>query len=44
MTSSESVTHWIQSLQAVEDSAAHAVWECYFRRLVGLARAKLAEA
>jgi DNA-directed RNA polymerase specialized sigma24 family protein len=41
MTSSGSVTHWIQLLQAGEDSAARAIWERYFRRLVGLARAKL---
>ena len=41
MSSSGSVTHWIQLLQAGEDSAARAIWERYFRRLVGLARAKL---
>jgi hypothetical protein len=41
MTSSGSVTHWIQLLQAGEDEAARAIWERYFRRLVGLARARL---
>jgi DNA-directed RNA polymerase specialized sigma24 family protein len=41
MTSVGSVTHWIQLLQAGEDTAARAIWERYFRRLVGLARAKL---
>ncbi len=41
MTSSGSVTHWIQLLQAGEDSAIRDIWERYFRRLVGLARTKL---
>jgi hypothetical protein len=41
MTSSGSVTHWIQLLQAGEDSAARPIWERYFCRLVGLARVKL---
>src|SRR6266446_6848736 len=41
MTSSGSVTHWIQLLQAGEDAAARELWERYFRRLVGLARTQL---
>src|SRR5271163_1354147 len=41
MTSGGSVTHWIQLLEAGEDAAARAIWERYFRRLVGLAREKL---
>jgi DNA-directed RNA polymerase specialized sigma24 family protein len=41
MSSSGSVTHWIQLLQAGEDDAARAIWERYFKRLVGLARTKL---
>jgi DNA-directed RNA polymerase specialized sigma24 family protein len=41
MSSSGSVTHWIQRVQAGEDAAAHDIWDRYFRRLVGLAREKL---
>jgi DNA-directed RNA polymerase specialized sigma24 family protein len=41
MTCSGSVTHWIQLLKTGEDSAARDIWERYFQRLVGLARAKL---
>src|SRR5277367_4792932 len=41
MTSGGSVTHWIQLLQHGKDAGACAVWDRYFRRLVGLARAKL---
>jgi len=41
MTTSGSVTHWLQLLQAGEDSAARQIWERYFPRLVGLAREKL---
>ncbi len=41
MSSDGSVTHWIQLLQAGDDSAVREIWERYFRRLVGLAREKL---
>jgi hypothetical protein len=41
MTSGGSVTHWLQLLQAGDDSAVRAIWERYFRRLVGLVREKL---
>jgi DNA-directed RNA polymerase specialized sigma24 family protein len=42
--SNESVTHWIQELQQGDDAAAQEeLWERYFRRLVGLARAKLGD-
>jgi DNA-directed RNA polymerase specialized sigma24 family protein len=36
-----SVTHWINLLVAGETAAAQPLWERYFRRLVGLARARL---
>jgi len=41
MTPSGSGTHWLQFLQAGEDSAAQQIWERYCPRLVGLAREKL---
>jgi len=41
MSSLGSVTQWLQQLQAGDHVAAQKLWECYFRRLVGLARAKL---
>jgi DNA-directed RNA polymerase specialized sigma24 family protein len=41
MSSSGSITHWIQLCQAGNDTAARVIWERYFRRLVGLARVKL---
>jgi DNA-directed RNA polymerase specialized sigma24 family protein len=41
MSSSGSVTHWIELLQTGDDEAAGKLWERYFRRLVGLARVKL---
>ena len=41
MDADGSVTHWLRRLQAGEHQAAQGLWERYFRRLVGLARAKL---
>src|SRR5437867_5602457 len=41
MASSRSVSHWIGQLKAGDHDAAQYLWEGYFRRLVGLARAKL---
>ena len=37
----ESVTHWLCQLQTGDEAAAQQLWERYFRRLVGLARARL---
>ena len=37
----ESVTHWLCQLQGGDEAAAQQLWERYFRRLVGLARARL---
>jgi DNA-directed RNA polymerase specialized sigma24 family protein len=36
-----SVTHWLQQLQAGDQTAAQELWNRYFERLVGLARSKL---
>jgi DNA-directed RNA polymerase specialized sigma24 family protein len=36
-----SVTQWISSLKHGDQSAAQRLWEAYFRRLVGLAHARL---
>jgi DNA-directed RNA polymerase specialized sigma24 family protein len=36
-----SVTRWLGPLQAGDPAAAQQLWERYFRRLVGLARARL---
>ncbi len=41
MSSAGSVTHWIRQLKTGDHAAAQQLWECYYRRLVGLARAKL---
>src|SRR5262245_46700845 len=42
MSSDESVSHWLSQLQGDGDpAAAQRLWERYFHRLVGLARAKL---
>ena len=41
MASSRSVSHRIGQLRAGDQVAAQQLWEGYFRRLVGLARAKL---
>jgi DNA-directed RNA polymerase specialized sigma24 family protein len=40
-SSSGSVTHWLGLLRAGDGVAAQPLWEGYFRRLVGLARARL---
>ena len=36
-----SVTQWIWALKRGDQSAAQGLWEAYFRRLVGLAHARL---
>src|SRR5262245_43324907 len=41
MPSAGSVTHWLGLLRAGDHAAAQPLWERYFSRLVGLARAKL---
>jgi RNA polymerase sigma factor (sigma-70 family) len=41
MSSSGSVTAWIDQLRAGDRAAAQLLWQGYFHRLVGLARAKL---
>src|SRR5262245_32352310 len=41
MSSEQSVTQWLERLQAGDQAAAQPLWERYFHRLVGLARAKL---
>jgi DNA-directed RNA polymerase specialized sigma24 family protein len=40
----DSVTQWISALKQGNQSAAQGLWEAYFRRLVGLARARLSDA
>src|SRR6516165_4182356 len=39
-----SVTRWISALKQGDQAAASGLWESYFRRLVGLARARLRDA
>jgi DNA-directed RNA polymerase specialized sigma24 family protein len=41
MQNDDAVTIWLGRLQAGESAAAAPLWEAYFRRLVGLARARL---
>ncbi len=41
MSSEGSVTRWLDALQAGDRAAAQQLWERYFPRLVGLARARL---
>jgi DNA-directed RNA polymerase specialized sigma24 family protein len=41
MASEGSVSRWIELLKAGDQDAAQPLWERYFHRLVGLARAKL---
>jgi DNA-directed RNA polymerase specialized sigma24 family protein len=41
MASTGSVSQWIGKLKAGDPRAAQALWECYFQRLVGMARSKL---
>ena len=38
-----SVTRWISALKQGDQAAASGLWESYFRRLVGLARARLGD-
>ena len=38
-----SVTHWISALKQGDQAAVSGLWESYFRRLVGLARARLGD-
>src|SRR5580692_7564477 len=40
----DSVTQWISALKQGHQSAAQGLWEAYFRRLVGLAHARLRDA
>jgi hypothetical protein len=42
MSSDGSVTHWVHELRAGNRAAAQRLWEGYFRRLVVLARQRLA--
>lgn len=44
MSEDESVSQWIDQLQAGDRGAAQKLWERYFERLVGLARKKLQNA
>jgi DNA-directed RNA polymerase specialized sigma24 family protein len=41
MSSAGTVTAWINQLGAGDDAAAQKLWECYFQRLVSLARVRL---
>jgi hypothetical protein len=41
MNTGNSVTQWISALKQGDPSAARGLWEVYFRRLVGLAHARL---
>src|SRR6187200_2348233 len=43
MSSTGSVTHWIDLLKGRDPTAIQQLWEAYFPRLVGLARKKLRE-
>src|SRR5262245_48585794 len=41
MSSPGSVTNWLNQLQAGDTAAGQKLWECYYERLVSLARARL---
>jgi DNA-directed RNA polymerase specialized sigma24 family protein len=41
MAADESVSHWLERLQAGDHAAAQPLWEAYFQRLVAMARARL---
>jgi DNA-directed RNA polymerase specialized sigma24 family protein len=41
MSAPGDITHWLHQLQTGDRDAARPLWERYFRRLVGLARARL---
>jgi DNA-directed RNA polymerase specialized sigma24 family protein len=40
-SSAGSVSQWVDQLRAGDEAAAQRLWECYFQRLVALARSKL---
>jgi DNA-directed RNA polymerase specialized sigma24 family protein len=40
-SSAGSVSQWVDQLRAGDEAAAQRLWECYFQRLVALARTKL---
>ena len=42
MSQTGSITGWLEGLRAGEEAAAQRLWEVYFHRLVGMARARLA--
>jgi DNA-directed RNA polymerase specialized sigma24 family protein len=42
MTGPGTITGWLDGLRAGDEQAAQRLWEAYFQRLVGLARARLA--
>jgi DNA-directed RNA polymerase specialized sigma24 family protein len=44
MNTGNSVTQWISGLKQGDPSAEQALWEAYFRRLMGLAQARLRNA
>jgi DNA-directed RNA polymerase specialized sigma24 family protein len=44
MNAGNAVTQWISALKQGDQSAARGLWDAYFRRLVGLARARLRDA
>jgi DNA-directed RNA polymerase specialized sigma24 family protein len=44
MNTGNSVTRWITELKQGDESAAAELWRAYFRRLAGLARARLRDA
>ncbi len=44
MPTDDAVTLWLGQLQAGDSAAVRPLWEKYFRRLVGLARARLRDA
>jgi DNA-directed RNA polymerase specialized sigma24 family protein len=44
MNTGNTVTQWIAPLKQGDQSAAQGLWEAYFRRLVGLAHARLRDA
>ena len=44
MSSTGSVSHWLELLKSGDQAAAQPLWERYFQRLVSLARTKLRDA
>ena len=43
MTNEQSVTWWVQELQAGDEQAAQKLWQRYFQRMAALARQRLGE-